>query len=744
MVSLSGKISLIESKIDKLSKKILAKKTEYEPSQERDPSPSKAVNDSKVVEQKPSVESVKDSVTSTVVQKSSEHRSVIETVTSEREKLEWVATPIENKEKTAFTEKQGRKDKVNKSKNYEKIIGENLFSKIGILALVVGIGYFIKYAIDHEWINETMRCILGYGLGIVLLLIAQKLRKNYRTFSSLLAGGTFAIFYVTTALSYHYYSLFSQEVAFAILVGTTISMISLSMLYDRKELSTISLIGGFLAPFIVSTGEGSAIVLFSYIMILNISMLIISMKKRWAELPLLCFVFTYIIIYSFQFLDSSSSTAILIFLSTFYLIFLISILRIYSLQLSKKLNIIYSAIFGANNFLYLALAMYIVNDMGFSIRIQGLVPIGIATINALALAVTRKYTSQGVFNTMKLIMLGVIMTFLTLSVPIQLEGNYINIVWAIEMIILLGLYIKTRIKLYSIASLILYVITGFSLFISFLQTDVTAGYLVSLAIIGGAFFIAAHILRRNKDVFNESYMQYLPFNPLYIFSGIISYAIMILSANEFVQSHQVILTICFVYIALLIYILPYRFDIKRYINLYLMGAGIFFMMSLIYSDELPFYLYAIQMICVGASWVKIALPFIKSGEYRNKEYAKRVIVYNILIYTTCCYITISSFYEYLNVSWTISIILAIIAFVQVLVGMKKHFKLLRVIGISCFGLILLKLLLVDLWVMSSGGKIATLILLGVLLLTLSFLYQRLKNVLFEDESCTSKIDKDDK
>ena len=759
------KLSSIESKIAQLSKKILAKTTECEPVKEKEAS--------RGIEKELRVDCVEEPVGNTVVRTSNEHRATIETIATEREELESVeasislsqtqnAEPqtqldevdqltavvekssIESNEKTVIEEKVSAKKKVSPPKNYEKIIGENLFSKIGILVLVVGIGSFIKYAIDHEWINETMRCILGYGLGIALLMIAQKLRKNYRTFSSLLAGGTFAIFYVTTALSYHYYSLFSQEVAFAILLGTTISMITLSMLYDRKELSTISLIGGFLAPFIVSTGEGSAIVLFSYITILNISMLIISLKKKWAELPLLCFLFTYIIIYSFQFLDASSSTAILSFLTMFYLIFLVSIWRIYSLQLSQKWNLIYSAIFGTNNFLYLALAMYTLSDMGFDIKIQGIIPIGIAAINAVTLAITKKYTTQRVFNRLKLIMLGVIVTFLTLSVPIQLEGNYLIVVWAIEMVILLVLYIKTRIKLYSVAALILYIITGLSVFMSFSGVDVTIGSWVSLAIIGATFFIAAHLLRRNKEVFNESAMPYIPFNPLYIFSGIISYAIIILLANEFVQSSQVTLSIYFVYITLLIYILPRRFDIQRNINLYLVGVGLFVLLSVIHSNELPFYLYAIQMICVGASLVKIAQPFIQSGAYRNKENKSRVIVFNMLIYVTCCYITISSFYAYLDLSWSISIILAIIAFAQILIGMRKHFKLLRVIGIYCFGLVLLKLLLVDLWVMSSAGKIATLILLGVTLLILSFLYQRLKNVLFEDESSTEKIDKDDK
>lgn len=87
--------------------------------------------------------------------------------------------------------------KVRKPVNYEKYIGENLFGKIGILILVLGMGLFVKYAIDKEWINETLRTILGFGMGGLLLFVAWRLKDSYRTFSSLLAGGAFAIFYVT-------------------------------------------------------------------------------------------------------------------------------------------------------------------------------------------------------------------------------------------------------------------------------------------------------------------------------------------------------------------------------------------------------------------------------------------------------------------------------------------------------------------------------------------------------------------
>ena len=184
-----------------------------------------------------------------------------------------------------------------KETNYEKFIGENLFGKIGILVFIIGIGFFVKYAIDQNWINETARTILGYAVGAGMLVLAERLHRRYHAFSSLLAGGAFGVFYLITAIAFHYYELFSQTVSFVILCATTVFMSVVSILYDRRELAVTALVGGFLAPFIVSTDSGSIITLQTYISILNFGMFCLAMYKKWGILPVVAFCFTYIILW---------------------------------------------------------------------------------------------------------------------------------------------------------------------------------------------------------------------------------------------------------------------------------------------------------------------------------------------------------------------------------------------------------------------------------------------------------------
>ena len=71
-------------------------------------------------------------------------------------------------------------------------------------------------------------------------------------------------------------------------------------------------------------------------------------------------------------------------------------------------------------------------------------------------------------------------------------------------------------------------------------------------------------------------------------------------------------------------------------------------------------------------------------------------------------------------------------FMQMAVGMRLHLKVVRMISLATFSIVLLKLVLVDLWLLPTIGKVVVFIILGVILLVLSFLYQKLKTVLFDD------------
>ncbi len=73
------------------------------------------------------------------------------------------------------------------------------------------------------------------------------------------------------------------------------------------------------------------------------------------------------------------------------------------------------------------------------------------------------------------------------------------------------------------------------------------------------------------------------------------------------------------------------------------------------------------------------------------------------------------------------------AFGLMFMGLRSKSRDLRVVAIVVFAVTLAKLFLFDLRGLGEGGKIAAFISLGILLLLISFMYQRLKKIILKDD-----------
>jgi len=177
----------------------------------------------------------------------------------------------------------------------EKFIGENLINKIGIAILVLGLGLLLDYAIGKGLISDTVLTLIGIASGGVLLFVAHRLRDNFRAFSSVLVGGGLAVLYFSIAFAFQKFHIIGQTAAFAIMVGISALGVLLTLVYDRRELAVIALLGGFATPFMVSTGDGNYKVLFTYLLILNAGMLALANFKKWPIINILSFALTWLL-----------------------------------------------------------------------------------------------------------------------------------------------------------------------------------------------------------------------------------------------------------------------------------------------------------------------------------------------------------------------------------------------------------------------------------------------------------------
>jgi hypothetical protein len=231
--------------------------------------------------------------------------------------------------------------------------------------LVLGIGYFVKFAIDQNWIGIYGRVFIGILCGGILLGLAHWLRKSFAAFSSVLVGGGIAVLYLTIAIAFHEYQIFSQTMAFILMVIITGFTILLAIRYNRVELAVLAILGGFSSPFMVSTGEGNYVVLFIYVMILDVGMLVLAYYKRWSLVNIVSYAFTLILFGSwlgtkFESWNGSMVQGALLFATLFYLIFF-AMNIVNNIRENTKFKALEITLLLSNTFFYYTVGMVILS-----------------------------------------------------------------------------------------------------------------------------------------------------------------------------------------------------------------------------------------------------------------------------------------------------------------------------------------------------------------------------------------------
>lgn len=676
----------------------------------------------------------------------------------EEETPEIIEEPVEEEQEEpamAMEEEEKIEEYTTSETNFEKYIGENLFGKIGILIFIIGIGFFVKYAIDQNWINETARTLMGYAVGAGMLVLAERLHKRYHTFSSLLAGGAFGIYYLITAIAFHYYDLFSHTMAFVILCATTIFMSAVSVLYDRKELAVTALVGGFIAPFIISTDSSSIISLQIYIGILNIGMFCLAMYKKWAILPMVSFGFTYIILWGTtaigSFTDSEAVTiypTLFAFATLFYVIFLLPIVFILRTQYGENTRLGLLGIITANSFMYLIYGDFLLQHFEASSDTTAYLAFFIAGVN-LAIHLYLRFRVEGQ-DTLRNLMLGLAVTFASMGIPILFSTANVLMVWAAEAVLLLWLFTKEKNRIYEWASAILLFLTMGAL--AYYRTTDTFihntgdslffnGAFFVTTFVSIAYFIVAVIMQYNKEFFSDM-RRLIAYTPCNAIAYALGFSILFLAFRDNFHFHleQPISEYASLLTANIMLlggalILRKRFEISENklayeISLYL--AGILFAMT-VWNDTAPDglllrWLMALVTIAYMAYCMRGQLLATSNPRSLHTEYA----IVSTLTWLTLTRLLLITFNE-VNFSTAFSLSLGIAAFILMCIGMRYHSKEIRIVSLAEFGIVIGKLILNDVWAMPALGKIIVFISLGAILLILSFLYQKLKDALFNEE-----------
>lgn len=684
----------------------------------------------------------------------------------------------------------------------EKFIGENLINKIGIAILVLGIGYFVKFAIDQEWINEIGRVFIGILAGGALIGVAHRLRKSFSAFSSVLVGGGLSVLYFTIAIAFHEYKIFSQPVAFVLMVVITGFSVLLSLTYNRIELAVLSLIGGFATPFMLSTGEGNYQVLFTYVLILDVGMLALTYFKKWSLVHLIAYGFT-VLLYGGWLGAKVVATphapyiGALVFGTLFYGVFM-AMNILYNLKEKAKFSTLEITLLLSTTSLYYAAGMVILANIDKG-AYQGLFTVLVAALNCVLALVL--YKRQSVDRNLIYLLVGLVITFISLAVPVQLEGNYITMFWALEAVLLLWFAQKSGLTLVSKGSLAVNGLMLISLLMDWAQVYGQTALEQPLLILGNKGFITGflailsllatlRLLRNQTEPFN----LWLGKLDISLYRRALGYltGIVIYLALAFELNYQLISYLGFG---------PSRIIILGTYNMLFAGAVLEFArrksLSTVYlgASGLALFAIALYLLLFNPATMDLLREHYLDGQPdfsgfpfhylgmglvvallfavgRNKALLERLpgggkgvwpwVMGVVLVWVASSELLFHVLYANFSFADTqvmlqkpadsihladrfnrvltqankvgLPILWGICAFVFMWLGLNRKIKGLRIVSLSLFTLTLVKLFAYDIRGISEGGKIAAFISLGIILLTISFMYQKIRKLILAEDT----------
>lgn len=678
-----------------------------------------------------------------------------------------------------------------KKKTLEEFIGGNLTSKVGILITIIGIFIGAKYAIEHNLVNPKVRVILGYINGLILTGVAIRLRKKYEQYSSVLMGGGLAVLYFITYIAYSFYGMLPQVAAFLLMLVFTAATVYASLVYNRIIIAHLGLLGAYAIPFLLSDESGRYVALFTYVAIINAGILALSLKKYWKSLFYAAFALTWLI-YGYWFFDRYEEihfVTAFVFVAAFFVIFYATFLA-YKLVRKEQYGIGDVSILLSNAFIFYGIGYSILDNREDTAWMVGLFTVANAFIHLAVSLVIKKL--QLADKALFYLLVGLVITFVTIAIPVQLDGNWVTLLWTMEAMLVFFIgrtqgrpgYEKLAVALALLAFASL--LDDWSSHPAFTwRSDIaeagTAPSLFSNIIfftglftaISQAAIVYIHNWKKNESALPEKTLYTLFYDR--ILPGLLLltiYVVFFLEIESYFTwvGNQPSLAVHpaemqeFNFSIILLYTMAFA-GLLTYINMRWLGNtlsrgfGIFMIVAVVALfiaegltglNELANFYYSgdrsyfgmlnvlLRYVMMAAAGILLAL-----GGRAFKKVTKDLAIQRI--YGALVHVAILAMISYEYLLWMsmggsgneyklgLSIVWSVYALFLVVTGIIRKKKHWRLTGIAFFVITLVKLFTYDLNQTTTISKTISFISLGAILLLVSYLYNRYKHVILAED-----------
>lgn len=690
--------------------------------------------------------------------------------------------PKEDPIEILLTNRASTANSTNKTYDLEAFIGENVISKIGIIITIIGAVIGTKYSIEHNLITPQMRLIIGTMLGLGLLFLGVKLKSKYDLYSAVLSSGALCILYFTVFAAYNYYGFISQTLAFVFMFLITSGGVYLALWHKKQIIAHIGLVGAYAVPLLLSDGSGKVAFLFAFTTMVNAGILTIAFFKNWRQLRFTSFAFTWLIFVAW-FVDASTPESFLsislFYLTSNFLIFYASIM-VFKLKRTDPFDALDVGLILSNSFVFFGLGYMAISEHYLGEQFLGVFALFVALVHAVAAIVV--YKQKPNHHSLFQFLVALSLTFVAIAIPVQFDGSWVSLLWTGQALVLFMVGRAKQQWFYEQMAYPLMMIAAMSMFqdwgvyaqsrpslkgYSLLNINFLSSVLFTASFAGINYLQGKHKPAATQQGLMESVQKYLPSGILLLasfFTFRLELSHFWSAKIHFAESHfdkvnyehlktvwEMNYNVLFCVALIVLNIRKIRSPKLGLISLgFTAFSGLMFLVFGLYAlselreeylasalTDRNFYLIGIRYISLGlfAFLIWSLQGYKKTSLFDFQLETVFGVGFNVVV----VWVLSSELLQWLDFAdvansyklW-LSILWGLYSLTMVTFGILKRKKYLRIMAISLFGITLLKLFVYDIAHHNSISKTIVFLSLGVLLLIISYLYNKFKTRISEE------------
>ncbi len=308
----------------------------------------------------------------------------------------------------------------------ESRLGSQIFNRIAIVALLIGTAYGLKLAIDNGLLGPVARVLIGLAAGAGLVLWSERFRRQgMLAFSYSLKAVGSGVLYLSLWAAFQLFHLLPASAALAAMILVTAWNAFMAWSQDAELLAAYALIGGFLTPVLLSTGGNHEIFVFTYVLAIDAATVALIRLKHWPRLLLgtfpatvLYFIGWYVSWYA---ADALGVTAL--FLLLFWAVFVTTSLGVEERKRAEAP--LQDVLLPLGAAAFVALGTYsVLQDAHHHDWLPWLMLLLAAAYLGLMRLPQRRAVSA--------VHLSLAVVFLTIAIPLKASGRWITVAWLVE------------------------------------------------------------------------------------------------------------------------------------------------------------------------------------------------------------------------------------------------------------------------------------------------------------------------